>query len=96
MFQLSGGWNHVKETLFQAYSALNNTGGFELLRTDGPYSRRLVTINTTFLAAVSKLKQFVDQARIYVRPLQANLVSDEVDSGSKQVRYVALLHTTCR
>ena len=73
VFKLNGNWSHIKETVIKAYPALEKAGGFELLRTDGPYSKRLATIDSKFLISVSALKEFVDQARVFVRPIQLNL-----------------------
>lgn len=50
---MEDGLTHIMEKLIQAYPALDIAGRFELRRTDGPYSRHLVTIDTAFLAAVS-------------------------------------------
>lgn len=88
VFRLDGGWSHIKETLLTEFPLLSNGGGFELLRTDGPYSRCLVPIDATHLTGVSKLKQFVDQARVYIRPIQADLTVQTEASYSriKQVR----------
>ena len=46
------------------------------MRTNGPYSRQLMPIESKFLLSVSRLKTFVDQARVYVRPLQTDLAVD--------------------
>ena len=73
VLKLNGNWSHIKETVIKAYPALEKAGGFELLRTDGPYSKRLATIGSKFLISVSALKEFVDQARVFVRPIQLNL-----------------------
>ena len=43
---------------------LENGGGFGLTQINGPYSRKLVAIDPKFLTSVSKLKEFVDQARV--------------------------------
>ena len=82
VLRLDGGWSYIKESLLHEFPALSMAGGFELLRTDGPYSRTLVEIGTSHLAGVSKLKQFVDQARVYIRPLQTDLPLDEADSDT--------------
>lgn len=76
VFRLDGSYSHLKEVLLKAFSALEKGGGFELTRTDGPYSRNLAPIDPKFLTSVAKLKEFIDQARIYIRPLQADLPRD--------------------
>lgn len=60
-----------------AYPALEKGGGFELMRTAGPYSRQLTPIDAKFTMSVAVLKQFIDQARIYIRPIQADLPLQE-------------------
>ena len=73
----------IKETLLAQFPTLIKAGGFELLRTNGPYSRSLVEIATQHLSGVSKLKQFVDQARIYIRPVQSDLPVDECSANDQ-------------
>ena len=88
MFRLNGDYKHLQEKLLEAFPFLGKGGGFELTRTNGPYSRQLVPIDSKFLSSISRLKAFVDQARIHVRPLQADLVDVESDheaDGSDQV-----------
>ncbi len=53
---------------------MDKAGGFELHRTDGPYSRELIPIEQKFLISIAKLKSFVEQARVYIRPIQADIV----------------------
>ena len=55
VLRLDGSWDHIKEKLLEEFPALTNAGGFELLWTDGPYSRSLVTIDTPHLAGVSNI-----------------------------------------
>ena len=85
VFQLNGNYTKLKEVLFQAFPLLEKAGGVELTRTEGPYSRTLVPIDSKFLVSVSKLKEFVDQARVYVRPLQADIIDLE-DTVEAEVR----------
>ena len=70
---LSGGWERIKEEILRAFPKLKNGGGIELLRTDGPYSKSLTKIGAQFMTSVSKLKNYMQQARIYVRPIQWSL-----------------------
>ena len=77
VFQLNGNYVHMKEIISQAFPPLENAGGFELMRTDGPRSRTLVQIDSKFLISVAKLKEFVDQARVYIRPLQADIIDPD-------------------
>ena len=65
---------HIKDIILQAFPLLKKAGGFELTRTEGPHSRALVPIDFKFLISVAKLKEFIDQARIYIRPLQADIL----------------------
>lgn len=74
VFRLNGNYSHLKEVIFQAFPLLDKAGGFELMRTEGPYSRKLVEIDSKFLVSVAKLKEFIEQARVYVRPLQADII----------------------
>ena len=60
-----------------AYPGLEKGGGFELMRTAGPYSRQLMPIDAKFTKSVAVLKQFIDQARIYIWPIQADLPLQE-------------------
>ena len=74
----------TSKKLLQAFSLLEKAGGFELTRTEGPYSRALVPIDSKFLISVTKLKEFFEQARIYICPLQADIVN--LDDGSNNVK----------
>ena len=69
-----------------AYPALEKGGGFELMRTAGPYSRQLMPINAKFTTSVAVLKQLIDQARIYIQPIQADLPLQEEDAENENVR----------
>ena len=51
----------------QAFPPLKDAGGIKLLHTSGPYSKSLIVIESKH---INKLKEFVDQAKVYVRPLQ--------------------------
>ena len=83
VFRLDGKYAELKETLFRAYPALEKGGGFELMRTAAPYSRHLMPISAQFTTSVSNLKQFIDQARIYIRPIQADLPLQEEDDNKE-------------
>ena len=87
VFRLNGNYSHLKEVIFQAFPLLDKAGGFELMRTEGPYSRKLVEIDSKFLVSVAKLKEFIEQARVYVRPLQADII-DLDDTHDAEVRSV--------
>jgi hypothetical protein len=70
----------------QAFPPLKDAGGIELLRTSGPYSKSLIVIESKHINNVAKLKEFVDQAKVYVRPLQVDLpLSDEDDEEGNKV-----------
>ena len=82
VFRLDGTWNHIWDTVIQAFPPLKDAGGIELLRTSGPYSNSLFVIESKHINNVAKLKEFVDQAKVYVRPLQVDLpLLDEDDEG---------------
>ena len=57
VFQLNGNYSHLKEVIFQAFPLLDKAGGFELMRTEGPYSRKLVKIDSKFFVSDAKLKE---------------------------------------
>ena len=80
VFLLDGKYADIKDALLHAYPALEKGGGFELMRTAGPYSRQLVPIDAKFTTLVAVLKQFIDQARIYIRLIQADLPLQEEDA----------------
>ena len=81
MFWLDGNWSHIKDLVVQAFLTLKEAGGLELMRTGGPYSRNLIVIDSKFFTSVAKLKEYVDQAKVYVLPLQIDIpVSDEEDA----------------
>ena len=89
VFRLNGSYSHLKEELLQAFPALEKCGGFELTRTDGPYSRNLAPIDPKFLTSVAKLKEFIDQARIYIRPLQADVPLDAKSTSDVEEKNVS-------
>ena len=98
VFRLDGDFSHMQEKILEAFPLLKKGGGFELMRTNGPYSRQLVAIESKFLMTVARLKNFVDQARVYIRPLQADLIDlDCVESfdDSDQVSLKLLFFDTC-
>ena len=81
-------WNDIRDTLMQAFPPLEGAGGIELLRSSGPYSKSLTVIESKHISSVARLKEFVDQAKVYVRPLQADLpMSDEEDTVKKKVTH---------
>ena len=67
-----------------AYPALEKGGGFELMRTAGPYSRQLMPINAKFTTSVAVLRQLIDQACIYIRLIQADLQLQEEDADKEE------------
>ena len=73
VFPISAGWEKMKEEILRSFPKLRCGGGIELLRTDGPYSKSLTKISPQQLTSVSKLKEYMQQARIYVRPIQCSL-----------------------
>ena len=90
VFRLNGSYIHIKEIVLQAFPLLEKADGFKLTRTEGPYPRALVPIDSKFLISVAKLKEFVEQARIYIRPLQADIVNLDDglnDAKDAKVRY---------
>ena len=98
VFKLNGNYAHIKEIILEAFPLLEKGGGFELSRTSGPYSRKLMPIDPSFLTSVSKLKEFVDQARVYIRPLQADIADifglpcdDDSQTGDKVCGCVGVL-----
>ena len=68
VFPISAGWETMKEEILRSFPKLRCGGGIELLRTDGPYSKSLTKICPQQWTSVSKLKEHMQQARIYVRP----------------------------
>ena len=85
VFRLSGTWNDIRDTIVQVFPPLEHAGGIELLRTSGPYSNSLVAIKSKHISSVTKLKEFVDQAKVYVRPLQADLPLSDDDTVENKV-----------
>jgi len=90
VFRLDGKYADIKETLLHAYPTLEKGGGFELMRTAGPYSKHLTPIDAKFTSSVASLKQFIDQARIYIRPIQADLPLEEEDNDNDKGKSVGL------
>lgn len=60
------------------------------MRTAGPYSKHLMPIDAKFTSSVASLKQFIDQARIYIRPIQADLPLEEEDNDNNKGKSVGL------
>ena len=81
---MGGDWNHIRNSIIQAFPPLKDAGGIELLRTSGPYSKSLTVIESKFAHSVAKLKEYVEQAKVYVRPLQANIPLSDVDEDTEQ------------
>ena len=73
VFRLDGDWSHIKEVLMETFPPLKSAGGMELLHTAGSYSKNLLVIETRYIISVLRLKEYVDQAKVYVRPLQVDL-----------------------
>lgn len=73
VFRLGGDWNHIKDTIIQAFPPLKDAGGIELLRTSGTYSKSLTVIESKFAHSIAKLKEYLDQAKVYIRPLQTDI-----------------------
>ena len=53
VFRLDGKYADIKETLLPAYPTLEKGGGFELMRTAGPYSKHLTPIDAKFTSSVA-------------------------------------------
>ena len=47
-------------------------------------------IESKHINNVAKLKEFVDQAKVYVRPLQIDLPLSDEDYGDKVLRHIHL------
>ena len=69
VFKLNGDYAHLEQVLLESFPLLEKAGGFELHQTGGPYSRKLETIDLKHLTSVARLKAFVEQARVYIRPV---------------------------
>ena len=54
------------------------------MRTAGPYSRQLMPIDAKFITSVAVLKPIIDQARIYIRLIQADLPLQEEDADKEE------------
>ena len=74
VFYLSDSYGEIKERLLSAFPPLIKGGGIKLLRTAGPYSKDLIVIEQKHLATVRRLKDFLEQAKLFVRPLQKDLL----------------------
>lgn len=75
-FEHGSSWEFHDE-LVEAFPKLENAGGYELLRTEEGNSRDLVVIPQPSEGyTASYLKNVVQHAKIYVRPLQQNLTLD--------------------
>ena len=57
---------------------LRKAGGIVLLRTSGPYLRSLKVIDHKYITSIVDLKGYIDQAQVYVRPAQVDLVAYHV------------------
>lgn len=84
VFWLDGKYADIKDALLHAYPALEKGGGFELMRTAGPYSRQLMPIDAKFTMSVAVLSQLIDQARIYIQLIQADLQLQEEDADKEE------------
>lgn len=83
VFRLSGSYIHLKEKVLESFPELKKGGGIEFLRLDGPYSRHLVLIDSKHLQTVAKLKSYIDQARVYIRPVQSSI--DLIEGEDRKV-----------
>ena len=84
---------HIKDIILQAFPLLKKAGGFELTRTEDPHSKALVPIDSKFLISVAKLKEFIDQARIYIRPLQADILDLANNMEDAKVKHYTIYIT---
>ena len=60
------------ETLLQAFPKLQLAGGFEMLKCASS-TRMLEVIPLTISSSARQLKAYIGTARIYIRPIQADL-----------------------
>ena len=75
-FDANGDTVHVHKVITTAYPPFRNTGGYTLLRLDG---KRLIVINDEINGVdVVFLQQIFKQAKLYIRPLQRDILSKDV------------------
>ena len=75
-FDANGDAVHVHKVIITAYPPLQNTGGYTLLRLDG---KRLIVIDDEINGVdVVFLRQILKQAKLYIRPLQRDILSKDV------------------
>jgi len=84
-FDVDGGPVHIHEVILEKYPQLEASGGYSLLRL-AENSRKLVVIETPDGGlTVPYLKDIVRQAKLYIRPLQCEILSDDVKPTITQV-----------
>lgn len=79
-FDGDGDADHVHAAILTAYPVLRKCGGYTLLRL-GTGSKSLVEIEAGEDGVdVAYLKHILNQAKLYVRPLQCDITEDDVDT----------------
>ena len=79
VFDSDGSADHVHEKLLGSYPVLRDCGGYTLLRL-GSGSKSLVEIEGPQTGiTVPYLKDILNQAKLYIRPLQSDICEDDVD-----------------
>lgn len=77
-FNSDGGEDHIHDTLLSTFPALSKCGGYTLLRL-GAGSKGLMEIERPDDGmTVPYLKDILNQAKLYVRPLQCDLSEEDV------------------
>ena len=84
-FDVDGGPVHIHEVILEKYPQLEASGGYSLLRL-AENSPKLVEIETPDGGlTVPYLKDIVRQAKLYIRPLQCEILSDDIKPTITQV-----------
>ncbi len=80
VFECDGSADHVHKKLLEIYPVLRDFGGYTLLRL-GSGSKALVEIEGPESGiTVPYLKDILNQAKLYIRPLQSDISEEDVDN----------------
>ena len=93
-FELEGDSDHIHTIILQAYPALETCGGYSLLRL-GSGSSSLVMIEPPRGGfTVRYLHDILKTAKLFIRPIQKDIESDDEEGSHLTMGYVLVLGST--
>ena len=84
-FEGDGDSYHVHTIIMEAFPVLNECGGYSLLRTSDKTRDLLLIDGPEGGIDVYFLRDILRQAKLYVRPLQCNIILEKLLDNNKEV-----------